>query len=134
MLMGKLLFSIVIGILLNINLSATNFTKVATIEPKLLQQGKQKQWCPICGMSIKKFYKTSYATKLPNGTKRQYCSLRCLVVDMKTYNLDKNSIVVVDAKTQKLINANDAFYVVGSKISGTMTKVSKLPLSKKLML
>ena len=111
---------------------ATNFTKRATIKPVLVQKGKAKNWCAICGMNLKMFYKTSYSVKLKNGKNRQYCSIRCLVVDMQKNDIDKSSIAVVDAKTQKLINAKDAFFVVGSKIKGTMSKVSKLAFKKKI--
>lgn len=114
-----------------LNLNAQGFKKVATVKPVLVQEGSQKNWCPICGMSIKMFYKTSHASKLKNGTDRQYCSIRCLAVDMQEYNIDLNSVRVVDATTQKLIFAKDAFYVVGSKVKGTMTKVSKLAFATK---
>jgi nitrous oxide reductase accessory protein NosL len=45
---------------------------------------------------------------------------------MQEYGIDANDIKVVDASTQKIIDAKDAFYVMGSKIKGTMSKVSKL--------
>jgi len=53
------------------SVNAKSFTKEATTKPILIQAGKAKQWCPICGMNIKKFYKTSHGSKLKNGTKRQ---------------------------------------------------------------
>ncbi len=109
-----------------INLNASSFSKVASVKPFLVQKGAEKKWCPVCGMNIKMFYKTSHTSKLKNGTPRQYCSIRCLVVDMQEYGIKTNDIQVIDAKTQKLIDANKAFYVVGSKVKGTMTKVSKL--------
>ncbi|MEA3498541.1 MAG: nitrous oxide reductase accessory protein NosL [Campylobacterota bacterium] len=112
-------------------LNSATFLKKATDIPVLIQEGEAKHWCPVCGMKIKNYYKTSYSAKLKmNGTKRQYCSMRCLAVDMEEYGIDKSAIVVVDAKTEKLINAHDAFFVVGSKISGTMSKVSKLAFAK----
>lgn len=125
MFIKKFFIYLAISLLLVLNVEAKSFSKVATNEPVLIQEGKEKHWCPICGMSIKNFYKTSHASKLHNGTKRQYCSIRCLAVDIQEYGIDEKAVVVVDAKTQKLINAKDAFYVVGSKISGTMSKVSK---------
>ena len=45
--------------------------------------------------------------------------------------IEKDSIKVVDASTQKLIDAQQAFYVVGSKVKGTMSKVSKLAFASK---
>ena len=107
------------------------FSKKATVTPILVQDGKEKFWCPVCGMSLKMFYKTSYSAKLHNGTKRQYCSLRCLALDMQEYGIDENSIYTIDAITQKPIVAKDAFYIVGSRVSGTMSRVSKLAFSTK---
>ena len=78
------------------------------------------------------FYKTSHTSKhKDSGKDRQYCSIRCLVVDMQEFKIDLNSVKVVDITTEKLINANTAFYVVGSKIRGTMTKISKLAFARK---
>ncbi len=118
-------------ILSSITISAKNFTKMASIEPLLVQKGSEKSWCPICGMNLKMFYKTSYTSKLQNGNPRQYCSMRCLVVDMQEYGIDTNEIKVVDASTQKLIDAKDAYFVLGSKIKGTMSKISKLAFASK---
>ncbi|MCK5293148.1 MAG: nitrous oxide reductase accessory protein NosL [Arcobacteraceae bacterium] len=108
------------------NLDAKSFNKKATIEPVLIQDGSEKHWCPVCGNDIKKFYKTSHSAQLQNETSRQYCSIRCLASDMQEYGLIDNSIRVIDAKTQKSIDAKSAFYVVNSKARGTMSKVSKL--------
>ncbi|MCK5855444.1 MAG: nitrous oxide reductase accessory protein NosL, partial [Sulfurovaceae bacterium] len=116
--MKKLLLAMVI--LLFTQLQAEEmFTKRATNEPTLIQEGAKKHWCPICGMSLKKFYKTSHATE-----KKQFCSIRCLAVDVGS--ISSNDIKVTDAKTEKLIDAKTAFYVVESDIAGTMSEVSKL--------
>ncbi len=128
----KLPLLLLIMFLTFLNLNAANFTKVASVEPVLVQKGAEKQWCPVCGMNIKAFYKTSHASHLQNETPRQYCSIRCLVVDMQEYGIDTNSIEVVDAHTQKFINAKSAFYVVNSKVKGTMSKVSKLAFASKV--
>ena len=96
------------------------------VNPTLVQVGKHKHWCPVCGMSLKKFYKTSHTSKQKSSTPKQYCSMRCLVVDMQDNEINTKDVKVVDASTQKLINATTAFYVVGSDIRGTMSKVSKL--------
>jgi len=117
-------------ILSSLSLSAQIFSKSATTQPILVQEGKEKKWCPICGMNLKKFYKTSHASILKNGKHRQYCSLRCLSVDMQKYTIDTKTVQVIDAKTEQPIDASSAFYVVSSKIYGTMSKVSKLAFKK----
>ena len=122
----KLFLSLLTLILIFATLEASSFSKMASSKPVLVQQGKEKQWCPVCGMSLKAFYKTSHTAKLADETPRHYCSMRCLSVDMQEHTLDTNHVKVVDAKTEKLIDATTAFYVVGSKVAGTMAKVSKL--------
>ena len=128
----KILLSIVLASTLVTSLSAAKFLKKATVIPELVQQGEGKQWCPVCGMKIESYYKTSYIAKLEmNDNLRQYCSIRCLVMDMEEYGIDQNSIKVIDVTSQKYIYAKDAYYVVKSKIMGTMTKVSKLAFKNK---
>ncbi|MEA3331333.1 MAG: nitrous oxide reductase accessory protein NosL [Campylobacterota bacterium] len=131
MLIKKTVLLITFLLLASITLNAKAFTKMASVEPVLVQKGEERFWCPVCGMNLKMFYKTSHASELKNGTPRQYCSIRCLVVDMQEYGIDTKSIKVIDAKSQKLIDASTAFYVLGSKVKGTMTKVSKLAFALK---
>jgi len=125
---GKFLF--IIMMLLGTLFASENFTKKATISPQLVQKGEQKMWCSVCGMNLKMFYKTSHTAKTKEGI-HQYCSIHCLVADMQKHQIDKNSIQVVDAKTQRLISAQKAYYVVGSRIKGTMSKMSKIAFGSK---
>lgn len=111
--------------------NAATFEKQETLKPQLLQSGSQKEWCPVCGMSIEAHYKTSHASKIHNHVDRQYCSIRCLAVDMQEYKIDLKDVKVVDFPTNKLIDAKSAHYVVGSDVRGTMTKVSKLAFESK---
>ncbi len=127
----KIFLKLVISLLLVGSLNA-QFLKKATNPPILVQDGSAKYWCPVCGMKIENYYKTSYTAKLKMNTLvRQYCSIRCLVVDMQEYGIDENSIKVIDAKTEEMILAKDAFFVVNSKAMGTMAKVSKLAFKNK---
>ncbi|MEA2049799.1 MAG: nitrous oxide reductase accessory protein NosL [Campylobacterota bacterium] len=126
---SKIIF--MVFLILSISSNAA-FLKHATNNPILTQKGESKHWCPVCGMKIKNYYKTSYTAKLKmNGIVRQYCSIRCLVVDMQEYGIEQSSIKVVDAKTEKLIDAASAYYLINSKIMGTMSKNSKLAFKNK---
>lgn len=107
-------------------LGAQDFDKAATHEPELIQQGDAKAYCPICGMSLKQYYKTSHGVVLKNGTQKQYCSLRCLAADWDAIESNVTKVVVTDAVSEKLILAKEAHYVIGSKVPGTMSMVSKL--------
>lgn len=108
----------------------SDFEKQATGTPELIQKGLKKEWCPVCGMSIKMYYKTSHAVILKNGQARQYCSIRCLAADYENIQGQIKEIMVIDAKTEKMINASKAFYVVGSDVDGTMSAVSKIAFAK----
>ncbi len=108
-----------------ISFSAT-FTKKATVEPVLVQKGQGRYWCPVCGLNLEENYKTNYISKLPNGTPRQYCSLGCLVMDMEEYGIDKASVKAVDAKSQKIAEVKNGYFLIGSKIKATTGKTSRL--------
>ncbi len=108
------------------------FVKSAqTPNATILQTGNTQNWCSVCGMNLKMFYKTNHAIKLGDGTAKQYCSIRCLCVDKPNYKNHIEEVLVADAKSEKLINVEDAFYVIGSKARGTMTKTSKIAFSSK---
>jgi len=112
------------------------FQSVPKKDAVILQKGDQKESCPACGMNLFQFYKTSHAVKLKDGTYRQYCSLYCLVDEMTfEYLSDKQDqieeIIVVDAKTTKQLDAKKAFYIIGSKMPGTMSIQSKYAFKEK---
>lgn len=111
------------------------FQTVPLKEATLLQEGKDKLYCPNCGMHLPKFYKTNHAVKLNDGTSRQYCSIYCLVEEMElTVLKDKHDtikeILVVDVNSLKFIDAKKAYYVVGSSVNGTMSMTSKYAFEK----
>ncbi len=107
-------------------LGAANFSKQVSGKPELIQNGPEKTRCHHCGMSLPMFYKTSHAVILKDGEKRQYCSIACLAAEYPEIRGRIKTVLVVDAKTEKLIPVQNAHYVVGSKIRGTMAAVSKI--------
>ncbi len=98
------------------------FQSVDPSKATLVGSGEDKEYCAVCGMNLVKFYKTNHVWK-----GKQVASLHCL------YELTEGKIPsdaqVVDTKNLNLIDANNAFYVVGSKIGGTMTRNSKYAFS-----
>ena len=120
----------IVMLMFSMGLHASEFSKVATSEPELIQKGEEKNYCPICGMNLTQYYKTSHGAILSDGTAKQYCSIRCLAVDWEAIESRLVKIVVTDVKSEKLIDAKKAFYVIGSKIPGTMSMVSKLAFEK----
>ena len=127
--MGQKLLMLLCALCLSLGLYAEEFSKVASGEPELIQKEDSKAWCPVCGMNLKMFYKTSHGVELKDGTTKQYCSIRCLAADYPAIEGKINKIFVTDVKSEKLIDAKSAFYVVGSKVPGTMSMVSKLAFS-----
>ncbi len=102
-----------------------------TVSPELatlLQEGKDKKMCPICGMDLVKYYKTNHSAT-HEGKVFQYCSLHCFEDHLGEGIVLKNP-KVVDVASLKFINATQAFYVVGSKQRGTMSRVSKYAFLK----
>ena len=99
------------------------FQTVSKKEAILVQKGKDKEYCCMCGMNLVKFYKTSHAAK-EGKIEHQYCSLHCLAKDIRNGAKVKN-LQVVDVTSLKFIPVREAHYVVGSRKRGTMSRVSK---------
>lgn len=112
-------------------LYADEFVKKATVKPELVVDGVKKEWCGVCGMKIEEYYKTSHTAKAKDGKARQYCSMRCLALDLQEGNIKDGDFGVVDASTQKIIDASKAYYVVDSDVKGTMSRVSKIAFASK---
>jgi nitrous oxide reductase accessory protein NosL len=129
--MVKKLWVWIFAAFLALSLHAQEFNKAASNEPELIQKEDVKAYCPVCGMSLKQYYKTSHGVYLDNGTAKQYCSIRCLAAEWNEIESHVKKIVVTDAKSEKLINAKEAFYVVGSNVPGTMSMVSKVAFKDK---
>ena len=104
-------------------LDAKSFNQKATIKkPLLIQKDLYKNWCSVSGNELLKTYKTNYIAKLSDGNHKQYASIRFLAIDYDAIKSRLEKILVVDAKTQKFIDASLAYYVVDSKAK---TKYSK---------
>lgn len=87
--------------------------------------------CPYCGMDRTQWHHSRhlvhYADDLVDGT----CSLHCAAISL-AINLDRGpkAIYAADfgaaAEPKPLVNVDEATYLVGSKLPGTMTKISKM--------
>lgn len=105
------------------HVKSSMYQSVSPQEATLVQSGKNKGSCGRCGMNLVMFYKTSHAAEL-DGKHHQYCSIHCLEDHLGEGVTLKNP-KVVDVDSLKFIPVGDAHYVVGSKKSGTMTRISK---------
>ncbi|MCK4974503.1 MAG: nitrous oxide reductase accessory protein NosL [Sulfurimonas sp.] len=119
-------------ILLNISCLASEqdrviFQSVSKKTAILLKSGDEKESCSRCGMNLVRFYKTSHSAIIDKKA-YQYCSFHCLV-DHLSEGRSLDDPKVIDTKLLKFIDIRAAYYVVGSKIKGTMTDISKYAFS-----
>jgi len=108
-----------------------DFRAVTADKAEIVQDGKNKMYCPICGMTLPMFYKTNHAATDDKGDTHQYCSIVCEVEDAVKNGTKLHDHKVVDNTTLKFIYAKKAFFVVGSNKPGTMSVVSKYPFGTK---
>ena len=101
----------------------TRFQAVPMAQAQLVQEGKNRLYCTKCGMTLPMFYKTNHASKV-EGVAKQYCSIHCLA-DALNHDSNVSELKVVDNTTLKFVDANTAWYVIGSSKAGTMSKISK---------
>jgi nitrous oxide reductase accessory protein NosL len=104
--------------------AAEDFRVVDAKLAQILQEGKAKMFCPVCGMTLPMYYRTNHAATVKNST-HQYCSIHCMFEEAMLGNAIPKNPQVVDNDTLKFIKSEEAYYVVGSAKPGTMSTVSK---------
>jgi len=105
------------------------FQSVPPNKAILLKKDGDRNSCSVCGMKLPMFYKTNHAATTKDNEQHQYCSIHCLVDEKIIHKKKLDNIKVVDTNSLKFIDANDAYYVVGSHKKGTMSSVSKYAFS-----
>jgi hypothetical protein len=82
--------------------------------------------CPYCGMDRTKFAHSRALVTYDDGTVVGTCSLHCAAIDL-SLKIDKTpvSIEVADYRTKKLIDAENAVWVIGGSKMGVMTRRAK---------
>ena len=82
--------------------------------------------CKYCNMDRGKFAHSRMIVEYDDGTTVATCSIHCLAIDLAN-NINKGpvAIMVGDYNTKQLIDAEKAFWVVGGKQNGVMTKQAK---------
>jgi copper chaperone NosL len=88
--------------------------------------------CKYCGMNRTMFAHSRMLIEYSDGSKVGLCSLHCAAVDL-ALNLDKTpvSIQVGDYDRKELIDAENAFWVIGGSKTGVMTKNAKWAFGEK---
>jgi len=87
---------------------------------------EEQKWCPLCSMNLKMFWKTNQWLTFSDGKRTGYCSMHCAskVYEKRPTHIDQWEVADYDMKT--LINAQRAYFLIGSDLPGTMTPVSKV--------
>ena len=88
--------------------------------------------CPHCGMDRGQYAHSRMLIVYDDNTEAGVCSLHCAAIDL-AINIDKapKTIYVGDYNTRKLIDAEQAFWVIGGNKPGVMTKRAKWAFEKK---
>lgn len=107
-----------------------DYRAVSPMHAQIEQSGAAKMFCQVCGMTLPMFYRTNH-TAVVNGKVHQYCSIHCMIEEAMKNGKDVVDPRVVDNTTLKFIDANKAYYVVGSKKPATMSMVSKYAFGTK---
>lgn len=101
----------------------TDYRTVPFSKATIVQTSDTKLYCPKCGMTLTKFYKTNHSA-IVDGNIKQFCSIHCLVEAMSS-KATVTDAKVIDNATLQFIDTNKATYVIGSSKPATMSKVSK---------
>lgn len=81
--------------------------------------------CENCEMNLQKYISTNHIIKINDEKKHHYCSINCVVDVWNKVKEDAEIVLAIDVDSREFFNAEQAHYVIGSKLRGTMTEVSK---------
>jgi len=107
-----------------VNVSAAFAQKASDIQ--------QHPNCKYCGMDREKFANSRMLITYEDGSATGTCSIHCLALDL-SLSIDKTpkAIQVGDFNTRSLTDAEKAFWIIGGKKPGVMTKQAKWAFEKK---
>jgi len=90
--------------------------------------------CPYCGMNRKQWNHSRHLVHYSDDLVDPTCSLHCVAISL-SLNLDRGPKAIYaadfgsDSQIKPLVNVDEATYLVGSDLPGTMTKQSKMAFS-----
>ena len=94
-------------------------------------QYTDKGRCPNCGMNLNMWARTRHEFTNSEG-EFSTCSIRCLAdISLNSGEKAENVKVAAYMQPEKMINAGQASYVIGSAAAGTMTMKSKIGFTSK---
>lgn len=87
--------------------------------------------CPYCGMKRKQWHHSRHLVHYADGLADGTCSIHCLAISL-SLNLDRGPQAIYaadygsEAQPKPLILVDDATYLLGSRLRGTMSQSSKM--------
>lgn len=108
------------------------FIPKAAPDPNPLEDELKKYpKCPYCGMDRTMWNHSRHLVHYDDDLVDPTCSIHCLAISL-SLNLDRGVKAIyaadfgAEGKLKPLVNADNATYLIGSKLKGTMTKNSKM--------
>ena len=108
--------------------------KTAPDEKPLENELEKYAKCPYCGMDRTKWHHSRHLVHYDDGLVDGTCSIHCLAISL-SLNIDRGPKAIYaadfasDKEIKPMINVDDASYLIGSKLKGTMTAKSKMAFS-----
>lgn len=88
--------------------------------------------CKHCGMDRAKFAHSRMLVEYEDGSAVATCSLHCTAVQLaEELDHDVKTLKVGDYGTKQLVDAEKAYWVIGGKLPGVMTRNAKWAFEKK---
>jgi nitrous oxide reductase accessory protein NosL len=87
--------------------------------------------CPYCGMDRTKYHHSRHLVHYDDGLVDATCSIHCMAISL-SLNIDRGPKAIYaadfgsDKEIKPLVNVDEASYLIGSKLKGTMTVNSKM--------
>jgi nitrous oxide reductase accessory protein NosL len=111
------------------------FVPKTAADPNPLQNELAKhQACPYCGMKRSQWNHSRHLVHYDDGVADGTCSIHCLAISL-SLNLDRGPRAIYaadfgsDAKIKPMVNVDQATYLIGSKLKGTMARQSRMAFS-----
>jgi nitrous oxide reductase accessory protein NosL len=102
----------------------------------LTDELKKYPKCPYCGMDRTKYHHSRHLVQYDDDLVDGTCSIHCLAISL-SLNIDRGPKAIYAAdfaasdELKPLVNADNATYLIGSKLRGTMTGKSKAAFAEK---
>ena len=82
--------------------------------------------CKYCGMDREKFAYSRMLVEYSDGSSVGLCSIHCTAVELaQAFDQQPQTIMVANYNNKNLIDAEEAYWVIGGKKPGVMTKTAK---------